>query len=164
MWPGVHVGVVDSYIAGKGLLHAAVQGLFTMADVQGEGEIARGEFMRWCAEVAWYPTALLPSQGVRWTAVDEHSAHATFTEGPITLTLLFRFNEAGLIGSFRAEARGGMVGKQLVMAPWEGIWSNYQLRDGVQVPLSGEVAWMRPEGRRPYFVGTVTALAFELAP
>jgi hypothetical protein len=164
MWPGVHVRVVDSYIVGKGLLHAAMQGLFTMADVQGEGEIARGEFMRWCAEVAWYPTALLPSQGVRWTAVDEHSAHATFTEGPITLTLLFRFNQAGLIGSFRAEARGGMVGKQMVMAPWEGIWSNYQLRDGVQVPLTGEVAWMRPEGRRPYFVGTVTALTFEFAP
>ena len=164
MLPGVHVRVVDSYIVGQGLLHAAVQGLFTMADVQGEGEIARGEFMRWCAEVAWYPTALLPSQGVRWTAVDEHSAHATFTEGPITLTLLFRFNEAGLIGSFRAEARGGMVGKQMVMAPWEGIWSNYQLRDGVQVPLTGEVAWMRPEGRRPYFVGTVTALIFEFEP
>ncbi len=164
MGPGVHVRVVDSYIVGKGLLHAAMQGLFTMAHIQGEGEIARGEFMRWCAEVAWYPTALLPSQGVRWTAVDEQSAHATFTEGQLTLTLLFRFSEAGSIGSFRAEARGGMVGKQLVMAPWEGIWSNYQLRDGVQVPLTGEVAWMRPEGRRPYFVGTVTSLAFEFAP
>jgi hypothetical protein len=50
------------------------------------------------------------------------------------------------------------------MAPWEGIWSNYQTRDGVQVPLTGEVAWMRPEGRKPYFIGTVTALAFEFAP
>jgi hypothetical protein len=38
MWPGVHVRVVDSYIVGKGLLHAAVQGLFTMAHIQGEGE------------------------------------------------------------------------------------------------------------------------------
>jgi len=99
-----------------------------------------------------------------WSAVDEQSAKATFTDGPITLTLLFRFNEAGLIGSFRAEARGGTVGKQMVMAPWEGIWSNYQLRDGVPVPFTGKVAWMRPEGRRPYFVGTVTALAFEFAP
>lgn len=164
MLPGVSVRVVDSYIVGKGLLHAAIQGLFTMADIQGEGEIARGEFMRWCAEVAWYPTALLPSQGVRWEAVDDQSAHATFTDGPLTLTLLFRFNDVGLIASFRAEARGGMVGDKMVMAPWEGVWSNYQLRDGVQVPFTGEVAWMRPEGRRPYFIGTVTALAFEFAP
>ncbi|MBL0151128.1 MAG: hypothetical protein IPP87_21680 [Ideonella sp.] len=164
MLPGVNVRVVDSYIVGKGLLHATIQGLFTMADIQGEGEIARGEFMRWFAEVAWYPTALLPSQGVRWEAVDDHSANATFTDGPLTLTLLFRFNDAGLIASFRAEARGGMVGDKMIMAPWEGVWSNYQVRDGVQVPFTGEVAWMRPEGRRPYFIGTVTALAFEFSP
>ena len=48
------------------------------------------------------------------------SAKATMVDGPLTLTLLFRFNDAGLIGSFRAEARGGMVGKKMVMAPWEG--------------------------------------------
>jgi hypothetical protein len=164
MAPGVKVRVVDSYIEGHGLLHAAIQGLLTMAELRGEGEIARGEFMRWFAEVAWYPTALLPSQGVRWEAVDEHSANATVMDGPLTLTLLFRFNDAGPIGSFRAEARGGMVGDKMVMAPWEGTWSNYRTRDGVQVPFTGDVAWMRPEGRKPYFVGTVTALAFEFAP
>lgn len=163
MLPGLTVRVVDSYITGKGLLHATIEGLITMADIRGEGEIARGEFMRYFAEMAWYPTALLPSQGVRWEAVDAHSAHATLVDGPLTLTLLIRFNDAGLIGSFRAEARGGMVGNKLVMAPWEGNWSNYQARDGVQVPFAGEVAWMRPEGRKPYFVGTVTSLTFEFS-
>jgi len=72
--------------------------------------------------------------------------------------------QAGLIGSFRAEARGGMVDDKLVVAPWEGIWSNYPVRDGVQVPFKGEVAWVRPEGRKPYFIGMVTTLAFEFAP
>jgi len=157
------VRVVDSYIVGNGLLHAT-EGLFTTADVRGDGEIASGEFMRWFAEVAGYPTALLPSQGVRWEAVDDHSANATMVDGPLGLTLLFRFNDVGLIGSFRAEARGGMVGSEMVMAPWEGIWSNYQARDGVQVPSTGEVAWMRPEGRKPYFIGMVTSRTFEFAP
>jgi hypothetical protein len=162
--PGLTVRVIDSYIVGNGLLKASAQGLFTMADMQGGEDMARGEFMRWFAEAVWYPTALLPSQGVRWEAVDAHSAHATLVDGPLTLTLLFRFNDAGLIGSFRAEARGGMVDGQMVMAPWEGLWSNYQTRDDMQVPFTGEVAWMRPEGRRPYFVGTVTGLRFEFAP
>lgn len=164
MLPGVTVRVVDSYITGKGLLRAKVQGFFTMADQRGGGDIARGEFMRWFAEVPWYPTALLPSQGVRWEAVDDHSANATMVDDPLSLTLLFRFNDAGLIASIRAEARGGMLGDKMVMAPWEGIWSNYQTHDGVQVPFTGEVAWMRPEGRKPYFVGTVTALTFETSP
>jgi hypothetical protein len=164
MMPGLPVRVVDSYLAGQGLLHAAILGLFTMADVSGGGEIARGEFMRFFAEAAWYPTALLPSQGVRWDAVDDHSANATIVDGPLTLTLLFRFDDAGLIASFRAEARGSMVDKVVVMAPWEGNWSNYQTHDGMSVPFTGDVAWIRPDGRKPYFIGTVTSLTYEFAP
>jgi hypothetical protein len=163
MLPGVAVRVVDSYIAGEGILRAAVLGLFTMAKVHGGGEIARGEFMRFLAEAAWYPTALLPSQGVRWQAVDEHSANATIVDGPLTLTLLFRFNDAGLIDSFRAEARGAMVGKEMVMIPWEGNWSDYRSRDGMTIPFTGEVAWLRPEGRKSYFRGTVTSLSYEFS-
>lgn len=163
MLPGLTLRVVDSYIAGVGLLHAAVQGLFTMAQLRGDGEIARGEFMRWFAEAAWYPTALLPSQGVRWEAVDAHCANATIVDGPLSLTLLFRFNAEGLICSFRVEARGSMVGNAIVMAPWEGNWSNYQTRDSMQVPFTGEVAWIRAEGRKPYFVGTVTSLKYEFS-
>ena len=64
MFPGVAANVHDSYIAGVGTLHAAMLGLFTVAEVQGGGEIARGELMRYFAEMVWYPTALLPSQGV----------------------------------------------------------------------------------------------------
>ncbi|PKO94170.1 MAG: hypothetical protein CVU16_04115 [Betaproteobacteria bacterium HGW-Betaproteobacteria-10] len=161
MLPGLTVRVVDSYMAGQGLLRAAILGLFTVADLSGEGEIARGEFMRFFAEAVWYPTALLPSQGVRWAAVDERSAKATIADGPLTLTLLFRFNDEGLIDSFLAEARGGMVGKEMVMAPWEGSFSNYRARDGMRVPTMGEVAWLRPEGRKPYFRGRVTALRCE---
>jgi hypothetical protein len=164
MLPGLPVGVHDSYIAGVGMLHAAVLGLFKVADLQGGGEIARGELMRFFAEMAWYPTALLPSQGVRWEALDDRSAHATIVDGPLTLTLLFRFNEAGLIDSVRAEARGAMMGNKMVMLPWEGSWSDYQARDGMTVPIKSEAAWLRPAGRKPYFRGTVTSLTYELSP
>ena len=163
MLPGVAVRVVDSYIACSGLLHAAMLGLFTVAKVSGGGEIARGEFMRFFAEAAWYPTALLPSQGVRWEAVDEHSANASIVDGPLMLTLLFRFNDAGLIDSVRADARGGMVGDKVVMMPWECSLSGYVVRDGMTVPITGEVSWVRPEGRRPYFRGTITSLTYEFA-
>ena len=132
-----------------------------MADVSGGGEIARGEFMRFFAEAPWYPTALLPSQGVKWEAVDDSSANATIVDGPLTLTLLFRFNEADLIESFRAEARGALIDNEMVMAPWEGRWSNYKRCGGMMVPLTGEVAWVGPERPRPYFKGTVTALDYE---
>ncbi len=73
MMPGVTMRVHDAYIAGEGLLHAALFGLVTLANVRGTS-IARGEFMRFFAEAAWYPTALLPSQGVQWTPSTTDSA------------------------------------------------------------------------------------------
>lgn len=163
MLPGLPVRVHDSYADGQGLLHAAVLGLFPVADLQGGGELARGELMRFFAEAAWYPTALLPSQGVQWTAVDDHSANATLTDGALVLTLLFRFDDAGMVRSVLAQARGRMVGQEIHMAPWEGTWSNHQRVDGMAVPLTGEVAWLLPEGRKTYWRGTVTALAYEWA-
>ncbi len=161
--PGLMVRVVDGYVAGQGQLRAAVLGLFTVAQLQGDGEIARGELMRYLAEMPWYPTALLPSQGLRWQAVDPRRANATLVDGPVTLTLLFCFNETGLIDSVRAEARGAMVGQEMVMMPWEGRWSHYQVRGGMTVPGTAEVAWLAPQGRKSYFVGNVTSLVYEFS-
>ena len=166
MFPGLPAHVEDSYIAGHGRLIAKVFGLFTVADSQGTGEIARGEFMRYFAESPWYPTALLPSQGVRWQAVDDACANATLVDGPITLTLLFRFNDAGLIASVRAESRGAGVGKDgvMVMLPWDCALSDYQPQGGMLIPMTGEAAWVQPEGRKVYFVGRVKKLSYELLP
>jgi hypothetical protein len=166
MFPGVPAHVEDSYIAGKGRLKAKLFGLLTVADSHGDGEIARGEFMRYFAESPWYPTALLPSQGVRWEAVDDASANATIVDGPITLTLLFRFNDAGLIASVRAEARGAGAGKDgaMFMLPWDCGLSGYQTQDGMLIPMVGEAAWVRPEGRKAYFVGKVQKLRYEFLP
>ena len=164
MFPGDSARVEDSYIAGQGRLAARLWGLFTFAQATGGGEMARGEFMRYFAEAAWYPTALLPSQGVRWAAVDGRTATATIVDGPTTLSLRFSFDDAGLISTVRAESRGAGVGKNMVMLPWECGLSDYQPSLEMQLPLRGEAAWMRAEGRKPYFLGRLTKLEFEFLP
>jgi hypothetical protein len=162
MLPGLAVHVHDAYVAGEGILHPAIAGLFTLADLRDRGgDVAQGELMRFFAEAAWYPTALLPSQGVRWEAVDDTSAHATMTDGAITLTLTFRFAADGTVTAIRAEARGRTVQDKVIPTPWEGVWSNVAERDGMRVPLTGEVAWLTPQGRKPYWRGTITALTYE---
>lgn len=162
--PGFAARVHDSCIAGVGTLRAALLGLFTVASAQGDGELARGELMRYFAEAAWYPTALLPSQGVQWSALDDRSAHATLVDGPITLTLLFGFDAAGLIASVHADARGAGVGEDRVMLPWDCRLSDYERRDGMLVPTRGEAMWSRPEGCKPYFSGQLRSLAYEFKP
>jgi len=161
--PGIAVLVHDAYTAGVGTLHPAVLGVFSLTNQQGTGDIARGELMRFMLEAAWYPTALLPSQGVKWFAVDERSADATIADGDIRMTMRFTFDADGLIASIRADARGAMVGGEVVMMPWEGHLSNYQERDGMRVPLTGEAAWLTREGRKPYWRGTITSATYEFA-
>jgi hypothetical protein len=164
MLPGLPVRVHDAYVAGEGILHATLLGLITLADLRGTREMAQGELMRYLAEAPWYPTALLPSQGVRWEAVDERSARATLADGEIAATLLFRFDEAGLIATVRAEARGRTVRGTVVPTPWEGRWRNYAERGGMKVPLEGEVAWILPSGAKPYWRGRLTQASYEVAP
>ena len=161
MFPGVPARVEDSYIAAQGQLIAKLLGLFTVAEAHGGGELARGEFMRYFAEAAWYPTALLPSQGVWWRSASDASANATIVDGTIALTLLFTFNEAGLIESVGAESRGAGVGKDMVMLPWECGLSDYRPHDGMLIPFAGQAAWVRPGGSKAYFRGSVKKLSYE---
>lgn len=163
MIPGLSVRVHDAYVAGEGILHPAVMGLFTLTDLRGTPDVAQGELMRFFAETAWYPTALLPSQGISWSPVDERTANATLEDGPLRLTLRFGFSPDGLIESIRAEARSRTVGKAVVMTPWEGRYSDYQERGGMRVPFSGEVAWLTPEGRKPYWRGVIRSASYEFA-
>lgn len=163
MLPGVPVHVHDAYVAGEGILHAAVFGLVTVASLRGTPEAAQGELMRFLAEAVWYPTALLPSQDIRWKAVDETSARAVMTDGPVTVELLFRFNEAGVVESMHAESRGRIMNGAIVPTPWEGRVSHYEWRDGMQVPLEGEVAWAPADGARPYWRGRTTAIRYDFA-
>lgn len=96
-------------------------------------------------------------------AVDDQSARATLNDGDLTITLLFSFTEDGLIDTVSADARPRVVGGTVAPAPWQGRFWNYAVRDGMRVPLDGEVAWLLPEGVKPYWRGHITKLSYEFA-
>jgi hypothetical protein len=135
LFPGLPVRVVDAYVAGTGTLRPSIPGLYPLADMYGTGEIARGKLLRHFAESVWFPTALLPSQGVVWQAVDDTSATATLTDGPINVMILFWFKAVGLISAIQVDGRATTVSTETVLMPWECRMSNYQTRDDMRVPL-----------------------------
>ena len=147
MFPGVAAHIHDSYTSGHGMLHGAVLGQIPVVNMPDSPALDQGEFMRYFMEALWYPTALLPSQGVRWEAVDDRSARASLTDGALTLTLTFRFQDDGLIEFARAESRGRLVNGVPSGAPWQGRFWNYAVRGGI----------------KPYYRGKLTSLSFEFA-
>ena len=163
LFPGVAANIHDTYVAGVGSLKVAVLGLITVADLPETADLSKDEFMRFCVEAAWYPTALLPSQGVVWQAVDAQTADATFTDAAITVVLRFTFSANGLIDIVRAESRGRLVGSVMTQAPWQGHFWNYAERSGMWVPLESDVAWMLPEGRKTYYRSLMTTAKYEFS-
>jgi hypothetical protein len=163
MAPGLNVHVHDAYVAGRGVLHARLLGLFTVMEQPPSRELAEGEFMRFFAEASWYPTALLPGQGVQWEPIDDRQARATMTDGTTSVTMVVRFNDQDLIESVTAAARGRVVNGMTAPTPWQGRCWDYVSRDGMLIPLEGEVAWLLPEGPQPYWRGRITELTYAFA-
>ncbi len=163
MAPGINAFVHDAYIAGRGVLTAKLFGLLTVMEQPGTPELAQGELIRFFAEGVWYPTALLPGQGVVWEAIDDTQASASMTDGTTTVNLVFQFDSQGLISFVRSDGRYREVDGALVSSPWQcSVW-DYELRDGMLIPLEGEVAWLLPEGSQPYWRGRIQRIEFEYA-
>ncbi len=161
MVPGIQVFVVDAYVAGRGVLEAKLFGLITVMKQPESPQLNQGELLRFFAEAAWYPTALLPSQGVEWQAVDANRAIATLSDSGLTVSLIFTFNEEGLIESVRSEERFREINGEQVATPWEGRFWDYEVREGMLVPSAGEVAWLLSEGPKPYWRGDITDIRYD---
>jgi hypothetical protein len=165
MAPGVSARVHDAYVDGEGILRASMAGLKDVMHLRDRDALARGELMRFVAESPWYPTALLPSEGVAWEAVDDRTARATITDGAHTVTLTFGFGDDGLIATVAATDRDRMIGGRTVPMAWGGRFWDYQRRAGQLIPTAGEVAWYPPEGGElPYWRARITAVSCTLVP
>ena len=161
MAPGLTAFVHDAYVAGEGVLAARLFGLLTVMEQPPTPELAEGELMRYLAEGAWYPTALLPSQGIIWEAVNETQAQATLRDGDVTVTLLFTFNDAGLIDTVYANGRYREQDGVQVATPWQGRFWEYAQRDGMLIPLAGEVSWLLSTDPLPYWRGDIEAINYD---
>jgi hypothetical protein len=161
MIPGLNAWVHDAYVGGEGILHATAMGIVSLTDLRGTPELAQGEFMRFVAEAAWYPTRMLPSQGAVWQSVDDGSARLTLADGNTSATLLITFGPDHLIASAKADARARTVGEKTEMTPWQGRFWDYKLTDGMRIPQQGEVEWLTSDGAKPYWRGRVTSLRYQ---
>jgi hypothetical protein len=163
MAPGMPAHVHDAYINGDAVLNARLFGLITVMESPNSPELAQGELLRFLAEAPWYPTALLPSSTVLWSPIDDASARVTLVDGDLSVSLDVRFTENGLIESVYSDGRYRDLDGTQVRTPWEGRFWNYEERSGMLVPLDGEVAWLLPDGRWPYWRGHIENIEYEFA-
>ena len=138
---GMHVRVVDSYVGGTGSGRVSLLSMVPLAAEPGGRELNAGALHRYLAESVWFPTALLPQSGVAWTGIDERTALATLSDGPTTVSLEFRFNDADEVSAIYSPGRWARAGKRYRLLPWEGHFDDYREHSGMRIPFYGEVGW-----------------------
>jgi hypothetical protein len=160
MMPLVPVRVRDSYVGGEGSMRATLAGLVPIVSQHGTPEMAAASLQRFLAEAVWYPTALLPREGLSWSAIDDTSARVTLTDGPTTVSLDVTFGSRGEIETISTMRYRDVKGTP-VATPWVGHHRDYMRLSGMMIPTAGDVAWVLPTGPEPYWRGRLISATFD---
>ena len=193
--PGsITIHVRDAYVNGRGTMIGTMMGGFvTIVNEKDTPTLNEGELSRWLGECPLIPTALIPpsrhregipsSSGgctLEWKKWDvKHDANRatailTTENNPsndkqrIQIEIEFRFDEkSGLISSIHAMRPYCPPGsKEVMVLPWEGHFSDYQIRQGILVPTYCEVGWWKednPSMLELYFKARNTKFEFQFA-
>lgn len=136
----IPISILDAYRDGVGISRAAIAGLIPIGGQRGTPEMKAASLLRYLAEAAWVPPALLPQSGVKWSGADTSSAQASLTDKDTTVTLSAEIGPDGAIRAVYAQ-RYRAIKRGAVLTPWRGLFRDYRLFDGMMVPTEAEVSW-----------------------
>jgi hypothetical protein len=137
--------VRDMYISGEGKIKVSLLNLFKVVDGEGPA-YDQGEFLRWLGENVWFPTNLLPSSRLQWTAIDDDTARLSYNHNDQSFTYTVSFNAKGEITQL--ETRRYMGEESL--ETWIGRVSDYEEISGMKIPMKIEALWKLHDGEHSY--------------
>ncbi|TPG48395.1 hypothetical protein EAH89_22685 [Roseomonas nepalensis] len=140
------VAVTDALQDGEAWLEVRFLGLLRIAGLRGGEEAARGEMMRYLAELAWAPDAILSNPFLSWRVLDERTLRVAAGQGAARAEVELGLDEEGRIASARADDRPRHEGGRFVPRPWRGRFHDHRRHEGRWLPFAGEVGW-QVEGR-----------------
>ncbi|HET6778273.1 MAG TPA: DUF6544 family protein [Gemmatimonadales bacterium] len=160
--PLISLSVRDAYADGRASSHIKLLSTIRVGSDSDRPELNSGALHRYLAEAVWYPTALLPTEALRWAAIDDFRAHATLSDGGQSVSLEFRFNAAGEISGVYTPGRWEKFGRGYRQTPWEGHFHSYELKANMLVPSRGEVGWYQNGNWQKVWSGSVLESSYEL--
>ena len=131
----------DRYLDRRGGMDWKAFGVFPLVHVDGD-DVARSSAGRAAGESVWAPTAMLPSDAVRWSAtddshitaaitIDDHVVrvdHLIDTEGQILTSGFQRWGDPDKTGTWAQHPFGMEV-------------TSHRTFDGVTIPSAGRAGW-----------------------
>ncbi|MGH3033377.1 MAG: DUF6544 family protein [Gaiellaceae bacterium] len=158
--PLVSLRVVDRHADGEGQLEARLLGLVPVLRARGQ-DVAEGEALRYLAELAWVPQAILANPRLAWRELTARTVEVATRVGSARVALRLEFDVAGDLVGASTDARPRTEGKRIVPRPWAGSYSDYVAFGGIRVPTRAEVRWELADGPLTYWRGRLTSLELD---
>jgi hypothetical protein len=149
------ISVRDVLLGGEGALDVRALGVIRIAHLAASPALTRGELMRYLAEVAWAPDAILFNSALRWRSDGPDrlivGAGAGETAAEVSLTL---DGDGRIARAFAADRPRGVKDK-FTPTPWQGRFTDYRQHNGFWLPFSGEVSWTIGASMFAYWEGRI---------
>ena len=149
----------DIFVDGEMEMGAELLSTIRVVDEKGTPELDRISLRRWLLESPAWPMALLPGGPVEWEPIDGRHARAVVRAYGDEAALVATFREDGSLAAFDAEEDGDLT------TPYHGSGehterSDYELVDGVRVPMRFMIARAAKGETHPFWEGHVTSIRF----
>lgn len=160
------VTVLDRLSEHGAQLDARLLNLVQLDHAGGYGPVLKGEIIRYLAELAWSPDAILQNPQLRWSVPSVRALAVGCRVAGQQASVTLNLGADGLIHSVHAADRPRLEDKRFVERPWVGRFWDYRLRYGRRVPFAAEVAWIVDGAPVPVWRGRIedwTPLPAEVA-
>lgn len=162
--PGVPARAMDAYVDGRMRMRAK---LFSAIPVMAEdgGALDHVSILRFFIESALYPSALLPGPNLRWEAIDaDHARAVVLADGAPIGAYRATVDAAGALVRMESEADGDPATAGRYHGAGEVVTrGDYRAVDGVMVPYAFTLSRRIAGQEQPFWRGTVTRIAFDVA-
>lgn len=141
----------DALKDGAGRFDIMALGVVPIARASQTTALVRGELMRYLAEIAWAPHAILCNPALRWRVEGPDRLSVSAGEEEVACEVMLGLDSDGRIASGFAPDRPRSATPPILPTAWRGHFTDYRLVDDIWLPLAGAVEWEIDGTACPYW-------------
>jgi hypothetical protein len=149
------VWVRDALSGGEGRLDVTALGLIPISRAEPSAALMRGELMRYLAELAWAPDAILLNSELRWREDGPDRLAVSAGSGETAAEVTLRLDGEGRIAEASAPDRPRSAKPPFLPTPWRGRFSDYRRHNDIWLPFAAEVGWEIDGKENIYWQGRI---------
>jgi len=139
--PFAMISARDALSDGQGQLDVTALGFIPIVRAERSVALVRGELMRYLAELAWAPDAILHNNELRWRIDGPDTLAVSAGSGEAASEVVLTLDTDGRIARGFAPDRPRSAKAPTLPTPWRGRFSDYRQHNDRWLPFAGEVAW-----------------------